>query len=104
MEGEKKAKESEKKDEKKEDEGEKKDDEKEFKEQSFNCYGQATVITQWHDAFHSPYQGPNSFLSEEETKTSLTTTLMLGGRLWQGGGLYFDPEIACGYGPRIPGY
>ena len=90
------AKPAEKEDEKQA-EGEKKD-EKQFEEQRFNWYGQTTVITQWHDSFHSPYQGPNSFQSVEETKTSATATLMLGGKLWQGGELYFDPEIACGLG------
>ena len=81
--------------------GEKKDegkDDKEFQEQRVNYYGQATVITQWHDSFHSPYEGPHSFLSAEETKTSATATLFLGGKLWQGAELYFDPEIACGLG------
>jgi high affinity Mn2+ porin len=73
-------------------------DEKEFKEQRVNYYGQTTVITQWHDSFHSPYEGQHSFQSVEETRTSATATLMLGGRLWQGGELYFDPEIACGLG------
>ena len=83
-------------------EAEKKDaekkDEKEFKEERFNWYGQTTVISQWHDSFHSPYQGQNSFQSDEDTATSATATLMLGGKLWQGGELYFDPEIACGRG------
>jgi len=73
-------------------------DDKEFKEQRFNCYGQTSVITQWHDPFHSLYEGPHSFRSEAEMRTSATATLMLGGKLWHGAELYFDPEIACGRG------
>jgi high affinity Mn2+ porin len=87
---------TEKKDDEKRDD-EKKED-KPFEEQRLNYYGQTTVITQHNDSFHSPYQGPNSFLSQEETATSATATLMLGGKLWKGGELYFDPEIACGRG------
>jgi high affinity Mn2+ porin len=87
----------EKKEGEKSDQDEKKD-EKPFEEQRFNWYGQTTVITQWHYPFPSPYEGPHSFLSEQETATSATATLMLGGKLWHGGELYFDPEIACGLG------
>ena len=62
----------------KSDQAEKKDGEKEFKLERFNAYGQATVITQWHGPFHSPYEGPHSFLSRSETGTSVTATLFLG--------------------------
>ena len=87
-------------------EGEKKDEEKkeeekkeeEFKVERFNAYGQATVITQWNGPFRSPYEGPHSFLSQQETATSVTSTLFLGARFWQGCEVYFNPEIAGGRG------
>ncbi len=73
-------------------------DTKEFKEERYNWYAQATVIDQGHGTFPSPYAGPHSFQSIYEARTSATATLMLGARMWQGGEIYFDPEIACGLG------
>src|SRR6202007_2839084 len=40
--------------------------------------GQANFISQWHPAFHSPYQGPNSFSPEAQDATSRVLTLFLG--------------------------
>lgn len=46
--------------------------------------GQTNIIFQAHPPFHSPYQGPNSFLSRGEYKTSLLGTLYLGDQPWRG--------------------
>ncbi|HZY64115.1 MAG TPA: carbohydrate porin [Edaphobacter sp.] len=43
--------------------------------------GQANIIFQGHGPFHSPYEGPNSFLGHGEYKTSLLGTLYLGAQL-----------------------
>ena len=79
-----------------------KDDDKDrkepFKEQKFNIFGQATVITQWHEPFRSLYVGPHSLLPLRETDTSMTGTLFIGARICDCGELYFDPEIAGGEG------
>jgi carbohydrate-selective porin OprB len=40
--------------------------------------GQANFITQWHPAFHSPYQGPNSLPPEAQDATSRVLTLLTG--------------------------
>ncbi len=40
--------------------------------------GQANIIFQAHGAFHSPYEGPNSFTARGEYKTSLLGTLYTG--------------------------
>ena len=40
--------------------------------------GQANFITQWHPAFHSPYQGPNSLSPEAQDATSRVLTLLMG--------------------------
>jgi len=82
---------------------EKKDENKdkgseETAEEAFNVYGQVTVISQWHGEFRSPYVGPHSFLPINALATSETATLMMGLRLWDGGDVYFDPEIAGGRG------
>lgn len=59
---------------------------------------QGTEIVQTHGAFRSPYSGLNSFQARRETRASLTATLFLGRRLWKGGELYLNPELAGGKG------
>lgn len=66
--------------------------------ESWSLHGQATTVTQGHGAFPSPYAGPDSLESRKEIRTSFTTTLFLGRRLWEGGELYVDPEAAAGQG------
>src|SRR6266478_3344061 len=69
------------------------------KPERFSVHAQGTVISQDHDAFHSPYEGLNSLPRHEGWKTSITGTLFFGARLpWAGGEVYFDPEIAGGEG------
>lgn len=60
----------------------------------FSAHAQGTEVVQYKPAFHAPYSGPNSLSPEEETRTSITTTLFLGARPWHGAGLYFNPELA----------
>lgn len=65
----------------------------------YDVHGQATVITEKHDAFPAPYTGPHSVPRDEPIRTSITGTLFVGARLpWKGGEVYFDPEIAGGEG------
>ena len=64
----------------------------------FTAHGQTTVITEKHDDFHAPYAGPNSLPRHEGEATSVTATLFLGTRIWNGGEVYFNPEIAGGQG------
>jgi high affinity Mn2+ porin len=98
-----KARESEEKEGAKKDNGEK--DEKKNEEEKpgwYSAHGQATVVTQGHPPFHSPYIGPNSLLPVEALQTSMTGTLFLTARLWERNGntteLIFNPEIAGGSG------
>ncbi|MCW3077536.1 MAG: carbohydrate porin, partial [Bacteroidetes bacterium] len=63
-----------------------------------NFHFQQTIITQYHPKFNAPYSSINSLQPEEETQTSLTSTLFFGARLWKGGSFYFNPEIAGGSG------
>src|SRR5207245_1992886 len=76
--------------------------ENEPKTEWYSAHAQATVVTQAHDAFRSPYAGPNSLLPHEPSATSMTGTLFLDARLWacEGytGELVFNPEIAGGRG------
>lgn len=64
----------------------------------YNCFGQATVISQSNTPFRSPYSGTNSFQSVNDTSTSETATLEIGARLGPLGEVYFDPEISGGRG------
>jgi high affinity Mn2+ porin len=64
----------------------------------FSGHGQATVVTQAHNNFPSPYAGAHSLLPNESSATSETSTLFLAARLWDQGILVFNPEIAGGTG------
>src|SRR5690349_12239327 len=64
----------------------------------FSIHAQLTEIVQWKPAFSAAYSGPNSLTTDEETRTSITSTLFLGARLWHGGEVYFNPELAGGAG------
>ncbi|HVR87148.1 MAG TPA: carbohydrate porin [Planctomycetota bacterium] len=59
---------------------------------------QATAVEQARGRIHSPYQGPLSLQEHAEHDMSYTTTIFLGRRLWEGGAVYFDPEVAGGSG------
>jgi high affinity Mn2+ porin len=65
----------------------------------YSIHGQATVIGQGNWMFHSPYQGPNSFVDAQSLRTTATSTLFLAAKLpWEGGLVVFDPEVAGGAG------
>jgi high affinity Mn2+ porin len=61
-------------------------------------HAQTTVINQFKPHFSAPYTGENSLENLQENKTSLTSTLYVGARLWKGASIYFNPEIAGGSG------
>jgi high affinity Mn2+ porin len=65
----------------------------------YSVHGQATIITQGYSPFNSPYQGPNSFVSAHELRTTATTTLFFAAKLpWEGGMIIINPEVAGGQG------
>ncbi len=68
----------------------------------YSAHAQATMITQAHPSFPSPYEGPHSLRPHESSATSLTSTLFLDARLWQQDNytaeLVFNPELAGGKG------
>ena len=76
------------------DNGKKKDDEP----TCISVHGQATFVTQGNFPFRSPYQGTNSFVWSHNLATSVTATLFLGARIWDGGEIFFNPELAGGQG------
>jgi high affinity Mn2+ porin len=69
-----------------------------LKQERFSIHTQTTVITQFKPAFNAKYTGQNSLVPQAETKRSITSTLFFGAKLWQGAGIYINPEIGGGAG------
>lgn len=64
--------------------------------ESWNAHVQSTYIWQEKNAFPAAYSGPNSLSPDHEKSYSFTATAAFGLRLWDGGELYLDPEVAQG--------
>src|SRR6266852_5999862 len=60
--------------------------------------GQANFISQWHPAFHSPYQGPNSLPPQAQDATSRVLTLFTALRLSSTSELICDVQESGGHG------
>jgi len=54
---------------------------------------QSTYIWQRKSALYSPYEGANSLRPEAETGYTLSATLFLGARPWQGTEVFVNPEV-----------
>jgi high affinity Mn2+ porin len=67
-------------------------------EAGWNIHGQTNFIEQGYPGFRSPYEGPNSLPGRGQTRETWTSTAFLGARLWDGGELYFNPELDQGFG------
>jgi len=66
--------------------------------EAWSVHAQFTDITQYHPAFRSPYEGPNSLRGANSTRETIDLTLFAGARLWHGAAVYIDPEIDQGFG------
>ena len=66
--------------------------------EGWSLHAQSTWVLQAHDGFRSPYNGQNSLSGEKESAHTWTMTAFLGGRLWHGGEVYLNPEMAQGSG------
>jgi high affinity Mn2+ porin len=64
----------------------------------FSIHAQTTIINQFKPVFSAPYSGPNSLGTQKESKSSITSTLYMGARLWKGASVFLNPEIAGGSG------
>lgn len=65
-------------------------------DEDWNAKFQTTYIWQHKPSFNAAYSGAMSLSPQAEKAYTFTATAALGRRLWQGGELYFDPEIAQG--------
>ncbi len=77
---------------------ENKTDQRKITNERWNIFWQATSIGQYHGAFRSPYEGPNSLRATPERDVSLTSTLYFGLRLLENTQIYLDGELAGGKG------
>jgi high affinity Mn2+ porin len=68
------------------------------KDERFSFHFQATATPSFHPAFHADYSGLNSLPSDAEVRTSVSSTVYLGAKLWDGGAVYADPEMFAGQG------
>lgn len=64
----------------------------------WNIHGQTTFIAQGYPAIRSPYASANSLPGGGQLRETWTADAFLGVRLWNGGELYFNPELAQGFG------
>jgi high affinity Mn2+ porin len=64
----------------------------------WELHTQATYIQQGYPAFHSLYTGPNSLTPWPQTRNTTTISAFVGVRLWEGGELYYNPELFQGFG------
>jgi hypothetical protein len=60
--------------------------------------GQVNIITQWHPAFRSPYQGPNSLSPEAQDASSRVLTLSTGLQATSTTEFLFDLQETGGHG------
>lgn len=65
-------------------------------EESWNARFQTTYVWQSNAPFTAAYSGRNSLSPEREKSYSFTATAFLGVRPWEGGELYFNPEVVQG--------
>ncbi len=65
---------------------------------SWSIHFQQTVVSQYHPDFSANYSGANSLRTHEPSASSITATLYIGRSLWEGGGIFWNPELSGGAG------
>jgi high affinity Mn2+ porin len=64
----------------------------------WEIHGQTTFLPQGYPAFHAPYSGPNSLTPAPQIQQTWSNSLYLNARLWEGGEVYYNPELLQGFG------
>lgn len=64
----------------------------------WEIHGQSTVIGQGYPAFRALYTGPNSLTPAPQFQETWSNSLFLNARLWDGGEVYYNPELLQGFG------
>jgi high affinity Mn2+ porin len=64
----------------------------------WEIHGQTTYLPQGYPGFRAPYSGPNSLTPAPQLQATWSNSLFLNTRLWEGGELYYNPELLQGFG------
>lgn len=64
----------------------------------WEMHGQTTYLSQGYPGFHAPYTGTNSLTPGRQSQATWSNSLYLNARLWDGGEVYFNPELLQGFG------
>jgi high affinity Mn2+ porin len=64
----------------------------------WEIHGQTTFLPQGYPAFRAPYSGTNSLTPAAQLQETWSNSLYLGARLWDGGEIYYNPELLQGFG------
>jgi high affinity Mn2+ porin len=65
---------------------------------SWEIHGQTAFVFQGYPPFAAPYDGAQSLPSSGQSRETWAVSAYLGVRLWQGGELYYNPELLQGFG------
>ncbi len=64
----------------------------------WEIHGQSTYLPQGYPGFRAPYSGPNSLTPAPQVQATWSNSLFLNARLWEGGEIYYNPELLQGFG------
>jgi high affinity Mn2+ porin len=64
----------------------------------WEIHGQTTYLPQGYPGFRALYSGPNSLTPAPQLQATWSNSLFLNVRLWEGGELYYNPELLQGFG------
>ena len=64
----------------------------------WEMHGQTTYLRQGYPAFRAPYTGTNSLTPARQAQATWSDSLSLNARLWDGGEVYYNPELLQGFG------
>lgn len=64
----------------------------------WEIHGQTTYLGQGYPAFRAPYTGTNSLTPARQAQATWSNSLYLNARLWEGGEIYYNPELLQGFG------
>jgi high affinity Mn2+ porin len=64
----------------------------------WEIHGQMTYLPQGYPGFRAAYTGTNSLTPAPQAQATWTNSLYLNARLWEGGEVYYNPELLQGFG------
>jgi len=65
---------------------------------TWELHAQSTFVYQGYPSFPALYSGANSLSPNAQAKETWSSSAFVGLRLWQGGELYYNPELLQGFG------